>query len=175
MCSSTPRPSTKRVAAKRCALQYNLDDDQTKKEILELVAQKSKFDYNKNLLEKIQNKEFTEQDFFNLGKDKIESLKLNSIKDNNRFEINSVQMLYSLPLKSITLINDDKNNIYLAKINNYDDIDEEINPKDYEKFSSKVNTEIRNNISKSYDLFLNQKYNVDINQVAINNVKNLFQ
>jgi peptidyl-prolyl cis-trans isomerase D len=139
------------------------------------VAQKSKFDYNKNLLEKIQNKEFTEQDFLNLGKDQIQSLKLNSIKDNNKFEINSVQMLYSLPLKSITLINDEKNNIYLAKINNYDDLDEEINPKDYEKFSSKENTEIRNNILKSYDLFLNQKYNVDINQVAINNVKNLFQ
>ena len=153
----------------------NLDDDQTKKEILELVAQKSKFDYNKNLLEKIQNKEFTEQDFLNLGKDQIQSLKLNSIKDNNKFEINSVQMLYSLPLKSITLINDENNNIYLAKINNYDDLDEEINPKDYEKFSSKENTEIRNNILKSYDLFLNQKYNVDINQVAINNVKNLFQ
>ena len=153
----------------------SLNDDQTKKEILELVAQKSKFDYNKNLLEKIQNKEFTEQDFLNLGKDQIQSLKLNSIKDNNKFEINSVQMLYSLPLKSITLINDDKNNIYLAKINNYDDIDEEINSKDYEKFSSKENTEIRNNILKSYDLFLNQKYNVNINQVAINNVKNLFQ
>ena len=153
----------------------NLDDDQTKKEILELVAQKSKFDYNKNLLEKIQNKEFTEQDFLNLGKDQIQSLKLNSIKDNNKFEINSVQMLYSLPLKSITLINDEKNNIYLAKINNYDDLNEEINPKDYEKFSSKENTEIRNNILKSYDLFLNQKYDVDINQVAINNVKNLFQ
>ena len=152
-----------------------LDDDQTKKEILELVAQKSKFDYNKNLLEKIQNKEFTEQDFLNLGKDQIQSLKLNSIKDNNKFEINSVQMLYSLPLKSITLINDEKNNIYLAKINNYDDIDNEINPKDYEKFSSKENTEIRNNILKSYDLFLNQKYNVDINQMAINNDKNLFQ
>jgi peptidyl-prolyl cis-trans isomerase D len=152
-----------------------LDDDQTKKEILELVAQKSKFDYNKNLLEKIQNKEFTEQDFLNLGKDQIQSLKLNSIKDNNKFEINSIQMLYSLPLKSITLINDENNNIYLAKINNYDDLDEEINPKDYEKFSSKENTEIRNNILKSYDLFLNQKYNVNINQVAINNVKNLFQ
>ena len=34
----------------------NLNDDQTKKEILELVVQKNKFDYNKNLLEKIKNK-----------------------------------------------------------------------------------------------------------------------
>jgi peptidyl-prolyl cis-trans isomerase D len=102
-------------------------------------------------------------------------LKFNSIKDNNKFEINSVQMLYSLPLKSITLINDENNNIYLAKINNYDELITEMNTEDFEKLLNKENMGIRNNILKSYDLLINQKYNVDINQVAINNVKNLFQ
>src|SRR5210317_5666 len=153
----------------------NLKDNQIKKEIIELVIQKNKFDYNKNILEKIKNKKFTKQDFLELGKDQIQSLKFNSIKDNNKFEINSVQMLYSLPLDSFTLINDDNKNIYLAKINNYDEINIEMNSEDFEKFSNKENMEIRNNILKSYDLLINQKYNVDINQVAINNVKNLFQ
>ena len=153
----------------------NLDDNQIRKEIIELVVQKNKFDYNKNILEKIKNDKFTKQDFLELGKDQIQSLKFNSIKDNNKFEINSVQMLYSLPLDSITLINDDNKNIYLAKINNYDEINIEMNSEDFEKFSNKENMEIRNNILKSYDLLINQKYNVDINQVAINNVKNLFQ
>jgi len=153
----------------------NLNDNQIRKEIIELVVQKNKFDYNKNILEKIKNKKFTKQDFLELGKDQIQSLKFNSIKDNNKFEINSVQMLYSLPLDSFTLINDDNKNIYLAKINNYDEINIEMNSEDFEKFSNKENMEIRNNILKSYDLLINQKYNVDINQVAINNVKNLFQ
>ena len=153
----------------------NLNDNQIRKEIIELVVQKNKFDYNKNILEKIKNKKFTKQDFLELGKDQIQSLKFNSIKDNNKFEINSVQMLYSLPLDSITLINDDDKNIYLAKINNYDEINIEMNSEDFEKFSNKENMEIRNKILKSYDLLINQKYNVDINQVAINNVKNLFQ
>ena len=153
----------------------NLKDNQIKKEIIELVVQKNKFDYNKNILEKIKSEKFSEQDFLELGKDQIQSLKFNSIKDNNKFEINSVQMLYSLPLKSITLINDDNNNIYLAKINNYDELNIKMNSEDFEKFSNKENMEIRNNILKSYDLLINQKYNVDINQVAINNVKNLFQ
>ena len=153
----------------------NLNDNQIRKEIIELVVQKNKFDYNKNILEKIKNDKFTKQDFLELGKDQIQSLKFNSIKDNNKFEINSVQMLYSLPLDSFTLINDDNKNIYLAKINNYDEINIEMNSEDFEKFSNKENTEIRNNILKSYDLLINQKYNVDINQVAINNVKNLFQ
>jgi len=153
----------------------NLNDNQIRKEIIELVVQKNKFDYNKNILEKIKKDKFTKQDFLELGKDQIQSLKFNSIKDNNKFEINSVQMLYSLPLDSITLINDDNKNIYLAKINNYDEINIEMNSEDFEKFSNKENMEIRNNILKSYDLLINQKYNVDINQVAINNVKNLFQ
>jgi peptidyl-prolyl cis-trans isomerase D len=153
----------------------NLKDNQIKNEIIELVAQKNKFDYNKNILEKIKNEKFTEQNFLELGKDQIQSLKFNSIKDNNKFEINSVKMLYSLPLKSITLINDENNNIYLAKINNYDELDTEMNTEDFEKLLNKENMEIRNNILKSYDLLINQKYNVDINQVAINNVKNLFQ
>ena len=153
----------------------NLNDNQIRKEIIELVVQKNKFDYNKNILEKIKNEKFTEQNFLELGKDQIQSLKFNSIKDNNKFEINSVKMLYSLPLKSITLINDENNNIYLAKINNYDELNTEMNTEDFEKLLNKENMEIRNNILKSYDLLINQKYNVDINQVAINNVKNLFQ
>jgi peptidyl-prolyl cis-trans isomerase D len=153
----------------------NLNDNQIRKEIIELVVQKNKFDYNKNILEKIKNEKFTEQDFLELGKDQIQYLKFNSIKDNNKFEINSVKMLYSLPLKSITLINDENNNIYLAKINNYDELNKEMNIEDFEKLLNKENMEIRNNILKTYDLLINQKYNVDINQVAINNVKNLFQ
>jgi len=142
---------------------------------VELISQKNKFDYNRGLLEKIQNKEFTEDDFLNLGKDQIKSIKLNSIRDNNTFEINSVQMLYSLPFNSFTLINDENDNIYLAKIKDYDDMTKQMEQKDFEKFLSKENTKIRNDILKSYDLFLNEKYNVDINQIAINNVKNLFQ
>jgi peptidyl-prolyl cis-trans isomerase D len=153
----------------------DLSDDQTKKEILELVTQKNKFDYNRSLLEKIRDKNFTEEDFINLGTNEIQSLKLNSIKDNKKFEINSVQMLYSLPLKSITLINDENDNIYLAKINSYDNADLQLSSEDYDQYSSKENTRIKNGILKTYDLFLNQKYNVDINQAAINNVKNLFQ
>ena len=153
----------------------DLNDDQIKNEIKELVYQKNKFEFNRNLLEKIKDKKFTDDDFLNLGKNQIQTLKLNSIKDNKTFEINSVRMLYSLPSNSFTLINDENNNIYLAKIKNYDDMTKQISSEDFEKFLNKENTKIRNDILKSYDLFLNKKYNVDINQIAINNVKNLFQ
>ncbi len=153
----------------------DINDAQTKKEILKLVVQKNKFDYNRKLLQQIRNGEFTQNNFLNFGEDKIQPLTLNSIKDNNKFEINSVQMLYSLPINSFTLINDEVGSIYLAKVKNYDDINLQLKANEYDQFSSKENTRIRNNILKSYDLFLNKKYNVNVNQVALNNIKNLFQ
>ena len=73
----------------------DLNDDQIKNEIKELVYQKNKFEFNRNLLEKIKDKRFTDDDFLNLGENQIQTLKLNSIKDNKTFEINSVRMLYS--------------------------------------------------------------------------------
>ena len=155
--------------------QPDINDAQTKKKIVELVVQKNKYDYNKKLLDQIRDKKFTQNDFLNFGKDSIKSLTLNSIKDNNKFEINSVQMLYSLPLNSFTLINDENNNIYLAKVVNYEDIELKLNTNNYDQFFNKENTRIRNNILQSYDLFLNDKYSVNINQTAINNIKNLFQ
>ena len=60
-------------------------------------------------------------------------------------------------------------------IKNYKDIKLKLNTTDYEQFYDKENTRIKSNILKSYDLFLNEKYDVNINQIAIDNVKNLFQ
>ena len=97
----------------------NLNDSQTKKEILELISQKNKFEYNRQLLDKINNKQFDNNEFLKLGKNFIQNTKLNSIKDNKKFEINSVKILYSLPENSFTLISDDKNNIYLAKVKKF--------------------------------------------------------
>ena len=153
----------------------NINDNQTKEEILELVNQKNKFDYNRKLLEKIRDKKFTENDFLKFGKDNIQSIILNSVKDNKKFEINSIKVLYSLPLKSFTLINDEDKNVYLAKVIKYNAIDSELDTKDFDLFYTKENTRIKNDILRSYDLYLNKKYNVNINQIAVNNVKNLFQ
>ncbi len=50
----------------------DLNDSQTKDEIIKLIVQKNKFDYNKNLLEQIRDKKFKEKDFLQLGNEKIQ-------------------------------------------------------------------------------------------------------
>ena len=97
----------------------DLNNKQTRSDIRNLVYQKNKFDYNNKLLKKITSKKFDNSDFKALGLDKIKFTKLNSIRDNNMFNIDAIKILYSLPINSFTLINDENNNIYLAKTIKY--------------------------------------------------------
>jgi len=153
----------------------DLNDNELKEEIINLVVQKNKFDFNKELLEKIQNNEFDNNDFIRLGNNKIETTLINSIKDNNKFDINAVELLYSLPLNSFTLINNENDQIYLAKIRKINNLSINLNDKDFKNYITKQNTNNKQNILKSYDLLLNKKYNVVLNEKTIERVKNFFK
>ena len=153
----------------------DLTDNQTKNEIIELISQKNKFDFNRNLLEQINEKKFNNEEFLKMGKNKIETIQLNSIKDNNKFKIDAVKVLYSLPINSFTLINDEKDNIYLAKIDKYEVKQLQNDEKRLKEYNSKLNSNIKNTMLNTYDLYLNQKYKVDLNQKTIERVKNFFQ
>ena len=153
----------------------DLKDNQTKKEIIELVYQRNKFDFNRDLLEKITNKKFDENDFLKMSDNLIQNTKLNSIRDNKKFDISAVKVLYSLPINSFTLINDEENNIYLAKVKNFETLTIDSNDELFKEYINKQNSNIKNNMLKSYDLYLNDKYKVELNQKTIERVKNFFQ
>ena len=153
----------------------DIKDLELKEEILELMSQKNKFEYNNDILNKIKSKNFDKNEFKKMGENEIESLILNSIKDNKKFEINSIQLLYSLPVNSFTLIADEKQNIYLAYVKGTKDEEIDQNDTDFKQYLSKQNTNNRNTILKTYDLLLNQKYNVVLNQKTIERVKNFFK
>ena len=111
----------------------------------------------------------------NMGKEKIETTILNSIKDNKKFDINSVEMMYSLPTNTFTLISDENENIYLTKVKKFI-LEKKINLIDInQKFINNQNSNNKNSILETYDLFLNNKYKVDLNQNTIDRVKTYFQ
>ena len=153
----------------------DLNDTQTRKEVIELVSQKNKFDYNRNLLEKVTQKNFNDDDFKKLGQNNIQTLKLNSIKDNKKFDINSIEVLYSLQENSYTLINDEQNNVYLAKIKKFNNKIINENDDKFNEYANKLNSNTKNSILKSYDLFLNNKYDVTLNKKTLERVKNYFK
>jgi peptidyl-prolyl cis-trans isomerase D len=153
----------------------DLNDQNTKDEIQELVYQKGKFDLNRGVLEEIQNKKFDDNKFREMAGFSKEYLTINSINDDATFEANSVKMLYTLPNNSFTLVNDKENRIYLVKLvsskrNKFNETDE-----NYINFIKKQNTNTRKSIIQSYDQLLNTKYQVQLNQKTIDRVKNYFK
>ena len=152
----------------------SLDDPVIKEEVLGLMYEKNKYEYNRDLIEKIDKKNFNNTNFVEMGSNKIKNLLLNSIKDNKKFDIKAVELLYSLPVNSFTLINDEMSNIYLAKIKNFQNATMENNGK-IKEYESKQNSNLKNNMLKSYDLYLNSRYDVTLNQKTIERVKNFYQ
>jgi len=152
----------------------NLENANFKKQIKNLLFQKEKYEFNKKILDQISKKEFNQMAFDKLGSGEVEKIKLNSIKDNKKFDINSIKILYSLPINTFTLIADEKDNIFLAKIINY----EEKNISDSLEFnetSNETSAQNKNSILQSYDYLLNNKYKVVINEKTLERVKNYFK
>ena len=151
----------------------DLNDTETKDEIIQLIHQKNKFDYNKDLIDQITNKNFTNEKFDEMSQNNISTITINSVRDNKKFEINAVKLLYSLPEKSFTLINDEQNNIYLAKIKKFEIVG--FTEDNYNNNLGKQNSNTKQSILRSYDVLLNDKYDVTLNQKTIQRVKNFYQ
>jgi peptidyl-prolyl cis-trans isomerase D len=164
---------------------YNIDNLNTKlpsienakfkKQIKNLLFQKKKYEFNNNIINEINKKTFNQTSFNKLGKNNIRKIKLNSIKDNKKFEINSIKILYSLPINSFTLIADEENNVFVAKTVSYTEKNITKSYADFDKISTEEMARSKNSILKSYDLFLNKRYKVIINEKTLDRVKNYFR
>ena len=104
----------------------------------------------------------------------VENLSINSLSDNSKFSSDAVKLIYSMPERSFILINDALNNIYLAyikKINN----DVKITQADLKNYLLKSNSEIRDTLYSSYDIYLSEKYEIQVFQNTIERLKNNFR
>jgi len=135
----------------------------------------NKYNIHKDLMKKIQKKEFTNEDFSKLSKGIINNLQINSIKDINKFTRDSVNLLYSMGKNNFSLVSDKKNNIYLVKIKNIYENNLSKNSKDIKTFVNQTNIKIRDNLYNSYDLLLNEKYKIKINEKTLDRMKNYFR
>ena len=153
----------------------NLNDDKFKTQIKNLLFQKEKYAFNGDLLDQINKNEFNQASFDKFGENGVDKIKLNSIKDNKKFEINSIKVLYSLAIDKFTLIADANDNIFIAKTIDYEDKNISQNSDQFRTISNEASAQNRNGILQSYDYLLNNKYKVVINEKTLDRVKNYFR
>ena len=82
--------------------------------------------------------------------------------------------MYAKSKNNFALVSDKDNNIYLAKIENVitNNLSDKKDLSNYKKLS---NNKIRNDLYSSYDLLMNVKYKIDVNQNTLERLKNHFR
>ncbi len=105
----------------------------------------------------------------------INNLQISSIKDISKFTRDSVNLLYTMGKNSFSLVSDEKNNIYLVKIKNIFENSLSKDAKEIVEFANQTNAKIRDNLYNSYDLLLNEKYKIKINEKTLDRMKNYFR
>ena len=131
-----------------------------------------------NLISRISNDKFDKLDFDNLSNEeniKIQKITLLNQNDNKILKKDLVNEIYAFSKKSIVVINDIyfKENflVYIDKIEHVK-IDE--NSDDYKKYSNLAKIKIANELYNTYDIYIKNKYKIDINYQALETVKNYF-
>ena len=146
--------------------------ERAKNDLFEL----KKFEINKDLLLKIDKKEFDDSDFKKITADNnLQTLEIKSIDDNKFLNNDSIKLLYSLSKGSFSLVVDIKNNIYLAKIDNIIEKNLDVNNDNQKNYHMESNKNIKSNLYSTYDILLNKKYKIKINQNTLDRVKNYFR
>ena len=153
----------------------NIYDVEFVEKIKQLLFDQSRFEFNNNLIQKISKKEFIQSDFDSLSKNNLNKTEINSINDDKTFTKESLKYLYSLSRNNYGLISDAKKNIFLIKVVDvkYKNISRE--SKDYTLYKKETDDKIKNNIYSSYDIFINNKFKIKINEKTLERVKNYFR
>jgi peptidyl-prolyl cis-trans isomerase D len=146
--------------------------------VKEIVLNKSKNDFNYDLIKKISQKSFTQKNFEDISSSSnigTKNILISSISDTEKFTNDSIKHIYSLPKNSFGLIGDKNKNIYLIKILNISENNISKSSENYKKYKELANVKIRDSMYGSYDFLLNNKYKVKINEKTFERVKNYFQ
>ena len=155
----------------------SLTDSSFKSDIRKKLYDKERYIFNKKIIDEINQKTFSDVKFKNLvdgDNSKIKKLTLKTINDKNKFDQDSLNIIYSMPINSYVLLSDENNNVFIVKI-----LSEKITniPKKVDLlniYSEKSASDIKRDILTTYDQILNLDYKIKINQKTIDRVKNYF-
>ena len=130
------------------------------------------------IISRINQDTFSKNDFDKLSKDKnvkIEKISLNSINDNKTLKDEILKQIYSYPEKKIIVVHDlnfvENFLIFIDKVENAS-INDAAN--EYEEYQRISRVRISNGLFNTYDEYLKNKYEIDINYNALKTVKNYF-
>ena len=157
----------------------NIASKEIKLEISSLLKRKVINKENSKIIEKILTNKFTKTDFDLLAKNnnlKVSKITINGVNDSKVLKEEMIKNIYLLPEKKMYIFTDSssKKNI-LVYIDGIKHVKLELDSDNYKKFNEQVKNRLLSGVYKTYDKYLSYKYEVSVNNKAVERVKNFFK
>ena len=155
-----------------------IDNYEVRQAIIEQLKIKDKIDANTKIVKDISSGKFNILEMESFAKKnslKVQSYELKNLDNNDVFTKSLIRSIFDSNDGEINLITDSKlskNFVIFAEKTSYIKLDK--NSEKYKEYKSKAKLTFANNIFTSYDDSLNIKYNINLNQQAIDRIKNSF-
>ena len=160
-------------------IQRKINNKSVQKDIIENLKKNVKRKSVSKIISRINNNDFKKSDFDNFSKNenvKIQSIKIASKFDDKIIKKNLINQIYSYPPKKVIVAADiDFKENYLIYIDRIKNVSIDKKSNDYEKYFNLAKVKMMNNLYNTYDLYLNEKYEIKINYNALDNVVNSLQ
>ena len=163
---------------KQKILLKKIEDETVKKTILSNLEYNIKRKSISEIISKINNNNFDKFDFDKLSNDEnlpVKKVILDNRNDNEILKKELVNQIYAFSEKEVIIVHDlnlvENFLIYIDKIESVTIAEKS---EEYKKYLNLSKTGIRNELFNTYDIYIKQKYKVDINYKTLDVVKNYF-
>ena len=107
--------------------------------------------------------------------EKIKKVTIKSINDDKIFTLDTINIIYSVPVDSYLLGSDNNNNVFVIKVITERSSDLSETDENFENFKKKSQNDVKNKILTSFDSYLNSKYEIKINEKTLERMRNYFK
>lgn len=159
-------------------IQRKISDQSVKEEILSNLKKQTKRKLISEIISKINKNTFKKSDFDKLSKDEnivVKKIKLESRNDDNVLKKELVDQVYNFSEKRVIVVADiefrENFLIYIDKIENVSIVEQSENYKEYFDLSK---DKIENDLYNTYNSYLENKYDININYKVLDQTKNYF-
>ena len=160
-------------------VQKKINDKSVAKEILANLERQTKRKIISDIVAKINNNNFNKNQFNELSKDEnavIKQITLASINDDKILKQELVKQIYAFSENRVIVVTDiDLSENFLIYIDKIDNKSIDRKSEDYNKYFNLSKIKMVSNLYKTYDTYLKNKYEININHKALDAVKNYFK
>ena len=159
-------------------IQRKIIDKSVRREILLNLKKQTKRKLISEIISKINKNNFKKNDFYNLSKDEnvvIKKVRLESRNDDNVLKQEFINEIYAFSEKKVMVVTDiDLLENFIIYIDRIENVSINENSENYKKFFNLSKVKMTADLYITYNSYLENKYEININYKVLDSAKNYF-